>query len=218
VRGLLNFFPFHDRCLHAWASGETFPGGQRQHFANPCQIVDDQGCGAKKEVWNAIPTPNKKKTAPNISNKVSIRLQGFHTGSSYFTVVLPLRMLYTRHNLSFINLCCPRHFEEVEMKNLNLQVTLLVQKDVGPPLPRIPTTPLLMMQCKRSGQALPFLHDYTTKKTELRMGLILKVEPGQSPTFIFEARFSPTVKFTKGVKICATAGYQKNVVCGYSCK
>jgi len=38
---------------------------------------------------------------------------------------------YTRDNLSFINVCCSERYVEIEMKNLNLQVTLLVQKGVG---------------------------------------------------------------------------------------
>jgi len=46
-------------------------------------------------------------------------------------------------------------------------------------------------------------------ESELQMGLILKPKTGPSPTFTFEARFSPKDEFTEWVKICATARYQK---------
>jgi len=36
-----------------------------------------------------------------------------------------------------------------------------------------------------------------------------KLVRGSSPTFIFEADLDPKAKFTEGVKICATAEYQK---------
>jgi len=71
---------------------------------------------------NAFPTPNMKEDRFAYKN--------FHTGSSCFTSVL---WSYPRDNLSFILL--QALLVEDEMKNLNLQVTLLVQKGVGTSFP-----------------------------------------------------------------------------------
>jgi len=43
------------------------------------------GAVLKKRCGNAVPTPNKKEDCTKCSNKVSIRSQHFHTGSSCFT-------------------------------------------------------------------------------------------------------------------------------------
>jgi len=57
----------------------------------------------KKEVWNAVPTPNtQEKLIRRQEFPHWIRLQD-HT--SYFTLVL---RCYTRDNFSFIHLCCSK--------------------------------------------------------------------------------------------------------------
>jgi len=62
-------------------------------------LLAGRGVLLKKEVWNAVPTPNIKENWFAYKN--------FHTGSSCFTLVL---RCYTRDNLSFIQLCCSRRY------------------------------------------------------------------------------------------------------------
>jgi len=69
-------------------------------------VPHTQGCSARRRgVGTPVPHQMKRKTAPNNSNKVSIRLQEFPHWIFVFTVVL---RCYTRDNLSFIHLCCSR--------------------------------------------------------------------------------------------------------------
>jgi len=97
----------------------------------PKIVAGRQGCIPKKEVWNAVPTPNIKENRFACKN--------FHTGSSCFTLVL---RCYTRDNLSFIHLCCSRcytyNWNEKSKSSSNVTI---VQKGVRTLLPRA-STPL----------------------------------------------------------------------------
>ena len=107
---------------------------------NVCWVGCTQGCSAKKEVWEGVPTacvigvptPIKRKTAPNSSNKVSIRLQEF----PHWIFLLHCRLLTNSAKLCVASTSVrSQPCFNVIVWIPHLQVTLLVQKRFGNAFP-----------------------------------------------------------------------------------
>jgi len=82
----------------------------------------------KKGCGNAVPTPVKRKTTPNSSNKVSIRLKEF----SRWIYLFHCRLLTSSANLRVVSTSVrSQTCSNVIVWIPQLQVTLLVQKGVG---------------------------------------------------------------------------------------
>ena len=95
----------------------------------PKIVAGRQGCIAEKEVW-------ERRSHTKHKGRL-IRLQEFPHW--IFLFHFSVTVLYTRWLViySFMLLQVPH--VEIEMKNLNFQVTWLVQKGVGTSFPRVPT-------------------------------------------------------------------------------